>query len=204
MRTALYRHYDSTGILLYVGISLSAINRLLQHQRSAKWVLDAVRMETKWFDVREEAEAAEIVAIKTEKPIFNIAHTIEKNTITKLKSAKPRRKVKLFKTVLCEFEDFTLNGQRVYLACMSLVKDRNSQLTMDGDFEITPKYYAEMFDVSLNTAVIELNLGARDLLSNKTTEEYRKKGWLSRIDHYDEPDGISIRFTDEWLRTCSN
>jgi len=49
-RTALYRHYDKQNILLYVGISLSATYRLRQHQSSAQWVTDAVRMETMWFD----------------------------------------------------------------------------------------------------------------------------------------------------------
>ena len=48
-KTALYRHFDATGALLYVGISLCAINRMSQHQRSSKWINDSVRMDIEWF-----------------------------------------------------------------------------------------------------------------------------------------------------------
>lgn len=72
-RTELYRHYNATGELLYVGISLSATYRLNQHKSTAQWVNEAIRMETEWFDTRKEAEAAETIAIKTERPKFNIA-----------------------------------------------------------------------------------------------------------------------------------
>jgi len=38
----LYRHFDATGRLLYVGISLFAFRRLAAHERNAGW----------WKDVR--------------------------------------------------------------------------------------------------------------------------------------------------------
>lgn len=75
-RTALYRHYNSVGELLYVGISLSAIHRFTQHQRSSIWVIDAVRMDTQWFESRLDAVIAEQIAIKTELPLFNISHSL--------------------------------------------------------------------------------------------------------------------------------
>ena len=34
---ALYRHFAADGSLLYVGISLSALNRLGQHKQNAEW-----------------------------------------------------------------------------------------------------------------------------------------------------------------------
>lgn len=72
-KTALYRHYDSSGSLLYIGVSLSAINRLKQHQASA-WIYTVSRVEIEYFSNRNEALYAEEVAIKLEKPKFNKHH----------------------------------------------------------------------------------------------------------------------------------
>lgn len=71
-RTALYRHFDSTDALLYVGISLSAVHRLAQHKRSASWFKDIARVEVEWFSTRAEAIAAEREAICDEAPKHNI------------------------------------------------------------------------------------------------------------------------------------
>jgi hypothetical protein len=72
--TALYRHFDKDGRLLYVGISLSAVVRMQQHIRQAKWARDIARIEVEWFETRCEAEAAEWRAIRTEGPIHNQTH----------------------------------------------------------------------------------------------------------------------------------
>ena len=69
--TNLYRHYDSEGILLYVGISLSAIQRLVQHNRSSDWSKYIADIEVETFKTRSEAVLAERQAIKGENPIFN-------------------------------------------------------------------------------------------------------------------------------------
>jgi hypothetical protein len=83
-RVALYRHYDDHSILLYVGISLSAIYRLSQHRLTSTWISSAVRMETMWFNTREEAKAAEKKAIQIEKPIHNVKYN---------KPPKPRKNI---------------------------------------------------------------------------------------------------------------
>jgi hypothetical protein len=57
MRTALYRHFDADGRLLYVGISMQDIA--------------TVRIE--WFYSRKEALQAELRAITTENPAHNLA-----------------------------------------------------------------------------------------------------------------------------------
>lgn len=75
-KTALYRHYDAFGTLLYVGMSYSPVSRLANHINSAEWIEYAVRMEMKWFETRKEAEKAEIAAIKTENPKYNKEYTI--------------------------------------------------------------------------------------------------------------------------------
>lgn len=73
-RTALYRHFDAGGALLYVGISLNAIARLGQHRLTASWFESIARIELEWFATREAAADAERVAIQTERPIHNIIH----------------------------------------------------------------------------------------------------------------------------------
>ena len=70
-RCQLYRHFGPDGELLYVGISLSATNRLGQHRTEAPWFDLIVRVEIETFDSWESAEAAERRAISVEKPIHN-------------------------------------------------------------------------------------------------------------------------------------
>jgi excinuclease UvrABC nuclease subunit len=72
-RTALYRHYNVSAELLYVGVSVSTMKRLAQHQHSP-WVHDITRIEIQYFENRQDALNAEKRAIKTEKPLFNKRH----------------------------------------------------------------------------------------------------------------------------------
>jgi hypothetical protein len=66
----LYRHYDSEGNLLYVGISLSSIRRLQQHKNN-QWFNDIKIVKIEKFKNRREAEIAEKRAIAFEVPLFN-------------------------------------------------------------------------------------------------------------------------------------
>jgi hypothetical protein len=85
MVAQLYRQFDAAGELLYVGISRSAMARLGQHLSVSPWAeyITTVKIET--LPSREEALAAERVAIQTEHPKFNIKHN------------KPPKPFKLFK-----------------------------------------------------------------------------------------------------------
>ena len=70
----LYRHFDKAGILLYVGISVSTIQRLRQHKVSHKnWFKDVARIEVEHFANEREARLAETKAIREENPLHNIA-----------------------------------------------------------------------------------------------------------------------------------
>lgn len=71
--TALYRHFDANDRLLYVGISLSAVQRLAQHRNGAHWFKKIVSVTIEWFPSREAAIGAEAAAIQLEKPMHNIA-----------------------------------------------------------------------------------------------------------------------------------
>jgi hypothetical protein len=70
--TCLYRHFDGHGRLLYVGISKRPSARYKQHESQSHWFDDVVRIDIERFPSREAALAAELEAIRTEKPLRNI------------------------------------------------------------------------------------------------------------------------------------
>lgn len=70
--TALYRHYDWEGALLYVGISNDALRRLCQHSERAKWYRQVAKVEIQWLPSRREALEAEARAIRLENPVWNV------------------------------------------------------------------------------------------------------------------------------------
>lgn len=84
-RTALYRHFDASGALLYVGISLSAVQRLEQHKQSAVWFANIGRVDVEWFPSRGAALRAEAEAIRSENPAHNKARP-------RLVSGPPKRR----------------------------------------------------------------------------------------------------------------
>lgn len=71
-RTALYRHFDTDGRLLYVGISNDTLRRLCQHKERSHWFEQIARVDIEFFDSRDDALAAESAAIANESPAFNI------------------------------------------------------------------------------------------------------------------------------------
>jgi predicted DNA-binding transcriptional regulator AlpA len=72
----LYRHFDAEGRLLYVGVSLSALNRLAAHKMHSKWYWKIARVEITNYGTRQASLNAEYEAIVNEKPMFNIVHNL--------------------------------------------------------------------------------------------------------------------------------
>jgi predicted GIY-YIG superfamily endonuclease len=72
----LYRFYDRTNVLLYVGITVNLGERMQQHAGSKDWWLHVDRSATRieYFDTRSAALDAERDAIKSEKPLHNDQH----------------------------------------------------------------------------------------------------------------------------------
>jgi hypothetical protein len=70
--TALYRHRDDRGVLLYVGISGSVVQRLDEHSKRSRWHHLIRHVDVEHFKTRGAARAAEAEAIETERPIYNI------------------------------------------------------------------------------------------------------------------------------------
>lgn len=73
IRTALYRFYDSSHELLYVGISSDPWRRWREHVQTQPWYPQVKHWTSTWYDSEEEARGAELRAISGEHPRFNIA-----------------------------------------------------------------------------------------------------------------------------------
>lgn len=68
----LYRMYDASDALLYVGMSINLPSRLAQHRSQQDWWPDVVRVEVEHFAGRKAAAAAEMAAIAAEAPQHNV------------------------------------------------------------------------------------------------------------------------------------
>lgn len=68
----LYRMYDSADVLLYVGISANVYTRIPQHHARPWWDLVS-RIDVQRLPDRRAAALAELEAIRTEHPIYNVA-----------------------------------------------------------------------------------------------------------------------------------
>jgi hypothetical protein len=74
-RQQLYRMYDAAGVLLYIGISTSAVRRLTEHVASQPWIAEVARVDIETHDV-DRARMLEIErdAIVAERPRYNHTH----------------------------------------------------------------------------------------------------------------------------------
>jgi predicted GIY-YIG superfamily endonuclease len=72
----LYRFYDRTGVLLYIGITVDFADRMATHAKEKEWWARVDRSATKveYFDGRRAALEAERDAIKAEHPLENDQH----------------------------------------------------------------------------------------------------------------------------------
>lgn len=74
--TALYRLLSKSGRLLYVGISGNPDSRWGTHSNNQPWWEEVADRKIEWFGSREAASAAEIEAIKEERPLYNKQHSV--------------------------------------------------------------------------------------------------------------------------------
>ena len=70
--TALYRLFDLEGRLLYVGIAFDPEARWLAHAAEKAWWSEVAETRVQWLQSRTDALIAEVVAIKAERPLYNI------------------------------------------------------------------------------------------------------------------------------------
>lgn len=74
-RTGLYRLYDADDTLLYVGIAVDPSVRWRVHAGEKTWWHEVTRKTVEWHSTRLEAEAAEVAAIVTESPRYNVENS---------------------------------------------------------------------------------------------------------------------------------
>ena len=67
----LYRFFDASGNLLYVGITCNPSGRFSDH-RTKNWWRDVANITLEHADSRNELEQLEIAAIQSENPRYNI------------------------------------------------------------------------------------------------------------------------------------
>lgn len=71
---ALYRFYNATGQLLYVGITANPSARFKAHQSDKHWSIDICGITLEYYKSRGELLEAEARAIKIERPRHNVIH----------------------------------------------------------------------------------------------------------------------------------
>ena len=69
-RTAVYRLYDATDVLLYIGVANRPDERWGTH-RNKPWWSQVARTEIEWHPNRDAALRCEAVAIREENPLHN-------------------------------------------------------------------------------------------------------------------------------------
>lgn len=72
--TALYRHFDANDELLYVGVSVNPFERTGEHKLKSRWFKKITTIKIEWYENRDDAEDAEFLAIRDEKPKYNRTH----------------------------------------------------------------------------------------------------------------------------------
>lgn len=192
---ALYRHYDKSGTLLYIGISNSVLVRLSRHKHSSSWLEDAVRMDTEYFKDKPTAEREEALAIKREKPKFNIRYNNDKpfNTV--------KLKEKVLNTTVRVFDELTLPEKRLIWSCVAIKNDekereelmhnfKHRELDFIDKFVITDHYFSKLFGIDIESSANDLLLGGKALSkcnkvidnSDETTNFIvRKMGWIEIV-----------------------
>ena len=76
----LYRFFNSTGQLLYIGITMNPPQRFKEHRDSKDWWTEVAGITVENYPNRTALAEAERRAIKVERPRHNIAHNIGQRT----------------------------------------------------------------------------------------------------------------------------
>lgn len=85
----LYRWWDTDGTLLYVGKSVSLFSRIAAHRTSSAFFSSAAMMTLERFPDEKALADAEVKAIRTEHPAYNVAHSIPGGSPKKVVVADP-------------------------------------------------------------------------------------------------------------------
>lgn len=70
----LYRFFDSDGDLLYVGLTNNIHGRFSSHAGKQPWWAEVADCRVEFLPSRDALREAEVVAIRAEKPRYNVIH----------------------------------------------------------------------------------------------------------------------------------
>lgn len=113
MKTSLYRYFASDGALLYVGVSHNPFAREVQH-RKAKDMTLVSRVSIDWFPSAPAALLAEVKAIKSESPLWNVQWNKPEKS-PKVKRQAPDY-MAIYRKGLAEFESLPISEQEQAVA----------------------------------------------------------------------------------------
>jgi hypothetical protein len=83
-RTALYRLFDQSGQLLYVGVSHKPDVRWGEHSVEKDWWPLVDQRKVEWYDTRLAAEGTESQVVAEECPVFNVVGTLRATIFGKI------------------------------------------------------------------------------------------------------------------------
>jgi predicted GIY-YIG superfamily endonuclease len=83
VRTALYRFFNADGALLYVGITHRLNERLSAHKKQKAWD-EVAQITLQHYPTRELAADAEVKAIQTENPHWNVTHSAGEHYVARI------------------------------------------------------------------------------------------------------------------------
>lgn len=88
----MYRLRDSLNDLLYIGIGADPTTRIKTHAKRAAWwpEVDIERSDVEWFREYTVADIAERVAIRLERPKYNMIHSRTRPHWSHARGGRPR------------------------------------------------------------------------------------------------------------------
>ena len=183
MTCQLYRHYDEHGQLLYVGISFSAIARAAAHRDESDWFWRSRTMTIENYPSRDKARAAEVAAIKRERPIFNRCHVLAQSG----GGASARAKFPDLKAAARDLADQREQAIRRHEHCLKLLREQEAQ-ALEQEFQcriekIRSEYQRERRHLRRLKAAI-------DALGGKITT-HRHILW--QLDRQYEPQALALK-----------
>lgn len=107
---ALYRFFDRSDVLLYVGITIDIGARFKKHQAEKPWWIEVEHIGIEQHATRREALDAESRAILTEQPLYNVAQN-------QFAAAPGDARVELARELLDEYLGVELGGEE-YTDCL--------------------------------------------------------------------------------------
>jgi hypothetical protein len=108
----LYRFYDASGALLYVGITAKPIRRFRDHQKTKDWWIEVSNIRVENFSSRIELIYGERRAIVHEKPLYNITYNNHSEADAESLSAAARYTLEQATELICGRDSGLRNPQR--------------------------------------------------------------------------------------------